>query len=95
MSYCRYPSARLCGALANLLLLAALAGGFCRRRTWAAACAGAATGAGLLSILALLTGSERFVPFIGCGLWIGAMLWLAVGSALQRTNRPVSAAIGP
>jgi hypothetical protein len=29
-----YPSACLCGALANLLLLAALAGGFCRRRTW-------------------------------------------------------------
>lgn len=79
-------AACLCGALANLLLLAALVGGFCQRRTWTVRCAGAATGAGLLSVLALLTGSESFVPSIGCGLWIGAMSWLAVGSALQHVR---------
>jgi hypothetical protein len=81
-------AACLCGALANLLLLAALVGGFCQRRTWTVRCAGAAAAAGLLSVVALLTGGERFVPFIGCGLWIGAMLWLAIGSALRPATAP-------
>jgi hypothetical protein len=62
------PTACLSGAFANLLLLAALIGGFCRRPTCHAR-AGAAVGAGLISVLALLTGANRLcLP--RCGLWL-------------------------
>ena len=72
------------GTVANLGFLLALTAGFCNSRRYSALLGGLASLAALQSVVCLFAGKAEFVPLPGCGLWLGAMLWLSIGSGLLR-----------
>ena len=75
------------GTIANLLDLLALTAGFCNSSRYAALLGGLASGAALQSVVCLFVGKAEFVPLPGCGLWLGAMLWLSIRSGLAYRRR--------
>jgi len=82
------------GTVANLVFLPALTAGFCNSRRYAALLGGLASGAALLSVACLIAGQAEFVPLPGCGVWLGAMLWLSIRSGLVY-RRQLAAAGNP
>jgi hypothetical protein len=75
------------GTVANLLFLSAVVMGFSNSSAYSASLGGLASGAALLSVACLFAGKAEFVPLPGCGLWLGAMLWLSIRSGLLRRRQ--------
>ena len=72
-----YTTACLTGFSANLTFIAALVAAYWGTVSRARRLGQLALGCGAASVIVLLFSSERFVPNIGCGLWLMTMAMLA------------------
>jgi hypothetical protein len=73
-------SACVLGLLANLVFAGAAVTGFLKLSRITAILSGFAAANGILAVLALFVAREAFTPLFGCGVWLGAMLWLCAAS---------------
>lgn len=89
-------AACLAGALANISFVVALVAAYCGKTVRARVLGSCAVSAAVLSVLALSFGSKSFLPNVGCGLWLAAMVHLVIHGASgyeARNPRPPGAVL--